>query len=99
MGEEPDDRDIAKGVDQFYTRVCLSEPHSTDWDLAKQRNSERPGSFEDAARGRRKNRKKPRPAEHQRTSTASFRSQSAVPFAFGLPFFSALFSSQPFQAS
>jgi len=56
--EEPDDRDIAKGVDQFYTRVCLSETHSTDWDLAKQRNSEKPGSFEDAARGRRKNRKK-----------------------------------------
>lgn len=36
--EEPDDNFIAKGVDQFYTRVALAKTHSTDLDLAKQQS-------------------------------------------------------------
>jgi hypothetical protein len=67
--EEPDDTLIAKGVDQFYMRVCLAATHSTDLDLAKQQ-SQKPTAPEESARGRRKSRRKSRADSEDSKSNA-----------------------------
>jgi hypothetical protein len=54
--EEPDDHFIAKGVDQFFSRVALAATHSTDFDLVKQQQTKLDAS--DDVNGRRKSRRR-----------------------------------------